>query len=192
MDSQDHASLALARLIQVYKNKPNITALFNAMNAHSQYVEDAFQQLYTERSLAVAVGDRLDQLGTIIGLGRLGADDDTYRLRLQAEVKVNRSSGLTEEILEIFGLICAVTTAPPGGTPLFQWVHEPPAGFTLVINTEVDDTLAAFLISILRRARAGGVGGRLQYNGAAYGNRFRFDVTGHGFDTGGSFSTKVL
>lgn len=203
LDPQQHAPLAIARLAQYLKDKPNAQALLNAINAQSQAVENALQQVLTERALPVAVGDQLDQIGTLVGLARAGASDNEYRSFLYGWIKSNKSSGTAPQLLEIFQLIIAATPTYAADVasflypvPVLTLIDEPPASFVILINTATDATLAAFLLTVLRRSRAAGVGGRMQYGPDGSNDRFYFDggldhSSGLGFDNG-TFMTQVM
>jgi hypothetical protein len=96
----DHVTRGVERLIERYR-LPRTSALLASWLTEVQAVEDAFYQLLTERHVAVATGETLDILGSIVGQPRDGRDDATYRLWISARVMVSRSSGTTEQILAI-------------------------------------------------------------------------------------------
>jgi len=96
----EHSARGVARLIDRYA-RPSNQALLASWLDEVQEAEDALWQLYVERSLATAEGDQLDVLGAIVGEPRLGRDDETYRLWISARNMVNRSSGMTTEMLAI-------------------------------------------------------------------------------------------
>lgn len=183
---------ALANLIEVLKGKPNLSVLASAFLDQLQDVENASFELIDERTIDASVGIQLDRLGQIIGLARGGLSDDDYRSRLKAQIKINRSSGTVEELLEILALL---------ETQTLELTQSPPAGFTItVIQPTADPDLLALII---RDAKAGGVGGDLHITLSPDSEVFRFatgdteeasTTQGHGNDggtTGGKFADVV-
>lgn len=168
----DHASAAVARLAQWAKDRPNINAFLNAINASSQALEVALQDLVAKRVLDVATGDQLDQLGDLVGQSRAGATDADYRQRIRARIKVNRSSGTTAEILAIFRVLYAV-----GFTGLtLTFLDEFPAAFSLVL-AGVRVPSGAIGLEFMRLARAAGVYGVFIWPGGDPHDMLYFDKT---------------
>jgi hypothetical protein len=101
----NHVEQALARLITQFRDSGNIRALITAFVTPIQELEDATATLNTDRLLATALGIQLDLIGTIVGLARTAGDsDDTYRMKLYAQIKVNTSEGQPEQVIQTYQL----------------------------------------------------------------------------------------
>jgi|GEM_PF-1755729 len=67
-----------------------------------QDLEDANNQLLTQRNLFTAVGVQLDGLGQILDLERKdGESDEDYRERLKFQVFINEGTGTPEEVIAV-------------------------------------------------------------------------------------------
>ena len=100
-----HAADAANNLIGFLKNKANLTAMINAIGGEIQAAEDALWQELTQRDINSAVGQQLDNIGDILVLPRAGLNDADYRVQLRAKVLINISSGLVNELINIFTLV---------------------------------------------------------------------------------------
>lgn len=174
----DHVARAIARLPDQFKGKVKLELLLTTFIEPFQEIEDALWQLLTERTLDVAIGQQLDDIGTIVQFFRDGANDDTYRRRLRARVKVIRSRGSGDELLQITRLIIddalATVTLVPGY----------PAALVIRIDARpVAQEIAEMAIDFLRKAVAGGVRIILEYTTLDTSGLFRWD-TGPGWDSG--------
>ncbi len=118
-----------------------------------QDIEDAFQQLLTERFVDNAIGVQLTAIGKLVGRAREGiTDDDVFRRHVRAQIATNNSDGLVEDILTIADLIVydddATYTIDQSG----------PAAFAFTITGIAPDAATlTMLIAFLRRAVAAGV-----------------------------------
>jgi hypothetical protein len=54
---------------------------------------------------------QLDGLGAIVGIDRMGLDDDTYRVRIKARVLINISEGEPEIVMSIYRMLTGGTTS---------------------------------------------------------------------------------
>jgi hypothetical protein len=97
-----HVIDAENRLLEQYKNKPNIKALVDGLIGPVQTLEDAFNDLKLNRGISGAVGVQLDRLGDIVGIKRLGLDDETYRLRIKIQIVQNVSEGEPDRLIQVF------------------------------------------------------------------------------------------
>jgi hypothetical protein len=151
----DHAKRALARLIEKLKRKPKIEATLNAFNDQNQAIEDAYWQLFSERSIETSIGDQLDILGKIVGERRDGSNDDDYRLRIRARIRANLSNGTTEDIYRVFRALLG----PMAGSAVFTWFDSYPARFVLTITGILIPTAQVPIFArFLYDSKAGGVG----------------------------------
>lgn len=189
----DHAARALDRLIVQYRGKPLIEGIIRILGEQIQRVEDALNELVTERFLADAVGVQLDNLGAIIGEPRGNSVDDAeYRVRIQARLLTNRSRGTIDDIAGIFDVLLA----SPGYTDEYEPQYQ--AGFVWRILTPVTNGLGYFYATFLRDAKGAGIRGVLEWQEDDDTDMFVFfDGTGLGFDdgtgtVGGKFAAATL
>lgn len=123
-----------------------------AVAGEIQAVEDALQQLYSERSIDVAVGVQLDILGKIVGQRRNGMVDDDYRRIIRARIATNRSKGTITDLITVARLVVndedtTVQVDNVGnGTVVVRLLDE-----------ETSDTVADLTLRMLKEAVSGGV-----------------------------------
>ncbi len=174
----DHTARAVARLASQYQNSSSVVGLVKLATAEHQVLEDTLFAEFVE-TVDSAAGHGLDIMGKVVGQPREGrSDDNVYRTWIKARVQVNRCGGTAPEIIAIFMVLC-----PP---PLTLRLEERyPAGFVLRIGGAAAPTPTA-LVSILRRAKAAGVRGILEYLTAAPSETFSFAGAdpGLGFEDG--------
>lgn len=103
--NSDHVAQARARLIEQYKDKPKILVIVDALARQVQEVEDAIFDVFVQSAIEDALGSQLDDLGDIVGEARQGVPDDEYRGFIRARIRVNRSSGKREELIQIVQFI---------------------------------------------------------------------------------------
>lgn len=151
----DHAAQAQARVIQKLKDKPKLAAFLATINRQHQEIEDAFWQLYSQRSIDTAVGDPLDILGKIVGERRDGSLDADYRLRIRARIRANLSNGTVEDIFRVFRALLGSSAA----LATFTWVDAWPARFVFTIGAVAIPTpQVPIFVRFLYDSKAGGVG----------------------------------
>lgn len=159
-------------LIDQFKNHTNIDAIVKAFATQSQELEDAAWEVLLNTLVSTAVGQQLDGLGSIVGVERGGRSDADYRVRIGAQILLNKSSGTIEELLEL----CVALGATPG-TVLTE---VPPAKIEIVASVVV--TNGEEIGTVLGQAKPAGVG--LWFTWYEGTNPFRFDTAGQGFDQG--------
>jgi len=159
MATIDHVAEALTRFQQTLQDQPNLATFLTAHVAPIQDIEDALQDVLTERQVDTAIGDQLDMLGAIVGQPRDGLSDDDYRRYIRARIKTNRSRGTIPEIVSIAEF---VINDPDAVIELTNWGV---AAYDLQIgDILVTDELAAILLAFLQDATAAGVRPILRYN----------------------------
>lgn len=167
----DHAARAVARLKEQFKSKEGVESLLNSLAEPAQGVEDALWQLYTERSIDVAVGVQLDALGAIVGQERGGMTDDDYRRHVRARIAANRSSGTVEDVIRVLVLVVNDEDA------VIEIDPQPPAAYVARVNgVAVDPTVAAIASDFLYDATSAGVRPILEYSENEPADTFTFDV----------------
>ena len=124
-----HIIDAEGRLLQQYKNKPNLSALLDSLVGPIQSLEDAARDLSINRGVNSAVGVQLDRLGDIVGLTRNHLSDDVYRLRIKVRIIQNLSQGEPDRLLQVFQFLVGATNV--------HYEEHYPAGSALVANAPI-------------------------------------------------------
>lgn len=151
----DHAGKMLARLAEEFR-KPRIQAILTAEAAQYQAIEDALWQLLSEFGVDTAVGWALDVLGRIVGEPRQGASDADYRLRVRARIRVNRSDGTIEDVIDVVRLLIGSVLLPSTVIKLTEYY---PAAFVLrITGLTITPTQAQIYNSFINQARGAGIG----------------------------------
>jgi hypothetical protein len=160
-------------LLEEFKSKQNFQDILDAFTGEVQQVEAMLFELVNERFLDTAVGAQLDGLGQIIGILRGGLDDDAYRTRLRAQIRILISSGTIEDMLAILALIL------PGGTGLVLTEDLPgtPAVFQVDVVDAIDGALGQQASRVLQTSKAAGVRAILSWF-LSETNTFQFTVSG--------------
>lgn len=99
----DSAALAVSRLASEFKNALKLKGLITALANEAQAVEDAmWDLLLANRDPSVATGATLDNIGDLIGAPVRGLRTDVeYRLRIAAQILINKSNGQSGVIYAI-------------------------------------------------------------------------------------------
>ena len=159
----DHVEAATARLIAQFRSpKPVLHGMIRSYVEQLQELEDVLWDVINHRLLDPAPGEtvgaegvQLDVLGKIVGQPRLGLSDVAYRSAIRLKVRVNRSRGSSEDLIEILRL---AMPAPKVFTYREEWVH---SFYTVVEDISVE--LAFTLLTSLDKARAAGYRAILEY-----------------------------
>src|SRR5262245_5478812 len=125
-----HEAQGVSRLTGEYRGKLKIEGQLKSWLSEVQLLEDTLWALLVERTVDTAVGAQLDVLGRIVKQPRGSRDDDAYRLWIKARVRVNRSSGLPEQIIDILKVLT------PDGTAI-RVEEQFPAGFVAHIDDAI-------------------------------------------------------
>lgn len=96
----NHGERSIARLPGYQQEAENWGKLLRAMGSEIQAVEDALDQLENERHLSVAIGQQLDDIGTILNLEREARSDNDYRFALQGQGAATAGSGEGDRLLD--------------------------------------------------------------------------------------------
>lgn len=109
----DHYELAVARLPEVYKDKPRFLAWLAAYCTKIQQVEDVLWEVFTERLLQNnPTGDLLAKLGRIVGQVNILGTDSSWRLFIQARILVNRSDGRRRTLTRVVRALWPIGSEP--------------------------------------------------------------------------------
>lgn len=171
----DHAARALSRVLTQDREKPPLEGLLSEPGVRAQTLEDAAWDLLSRLGVDDSFGAQLDGIGRIVGEARAGANDEDYRPRLKARIRLNLSSGTVPDIVAIFQLLAAEPRT-------VAFVAQYPAAFVLRVFGSASADAAA-LTKILRAAAAAGVRAIFEYLNDTPENTFTLD-TGPGLDVG--------
>ncbi len=151
----DHASRAVNRLAQQFKEATGLKGLLTSISSEVQAVEDALTILRLQiRDINTAEGDALDRIGNLVGAPIRGPRDDaSYRARVKATIIVNKSRTVSADIYSIAkGIVDAWNV---DGQP--KIIEHPPACFEIGCYpaTELtnDDDQARELARVLNGSR---------------------------------------
>jgi hypothetical protein len=162
----DHVAQGLALLTSMYREQPNVTGLLAGYLRRLQGLEDAiadflFKIQLGNHPLPGGPWDILDKLASIVGAPlRNGMTDAQYVPVIQIQIRVNRSNGLAEDIIQIAALI--VTGA------VYREFY--PASWDLTVLGATDAQIAALTsvltqaTSYLKQAKQAGTLGVVRYS----------------------------
>lgn len=141
-----------ARLIEVLK-RPRVQRYLCILLNQVDDLIGAVGGVLAGRSLSTAIGIQLDRIGQLYGFLRQGADDATYRARLQALAVVAGSAGAPDELLDVL-----LTLDDGDDASSIAYVPHYPAAFILTYTVAAGAWLEGMLWGeILRRADPSGV-----------------------------------
>jgi hypothetical protein len=128
-----------------------VVRLVRALLSPAADLEEAFQQLATERTLDNATDATQNLIGKLIGQAREGYDDESYRALQRARIKANRSSGLGDQVLIITRLVlsgyAALAEVLAVGTMSLALLNQGNAAFVVrVDNMDLPWDLAKLLV----------------------------------------------
>jgi hypothetical protein len=178
-----HVAQGLALPISQFRGKPRFIAILTAHLNQIQDIEDAFYDLLTLRLQQGAVGAQVDVLGRIVGQPRLWTDDTEYLRYIGARVKVNRSVGRLEELLQILVLIL-------GGSAVIRSREYYPASAVIEV-TDVTVNARIMVEQFVRKARAAGVNLQVIYTSASAAAAFTLADANGATTTGAGYGDSV-
>lgn len=102
-----HLAKGLSRVIEQWKDKAVVNAICKMILVECQRIEDAFGDIADSRLIDnVKCADRsLELVGGLVGEPRRGRVDAVYKLWIKARVKVNKSNGEFDELIEIIDIV---------------------------------------------------------------------------------------
>ena len=132
---KDQVVIALDRLLEQFKDKPNIESILTTYISEVQDLEDTYFSLLNERGINTAVGNQLDILGALVNEQRLGRDDELYRIAILTRIGINNSEGTPNEIMSLLKNI-------ENATKVKMWEHFPVSSIYYT-NTEFTGNVCA-------------------------------------------------
>jgi hypothetical protein len=174
----NHGELAVQRLPAQFANSPNLIKLVRMIGNRFQGPEDALWQVRLARKLSVAVGQQLDQLGSLVGEPRAGKADATYRVLIAVRIVIDRSRGSGDDVIRPFSVVLAQGTS-------IALVPEPIAAFRLAIGGTLPTGFAPTDGErILEAAKAAGIRCVFQWDGAPLADMLVLDSVSGGLPAG--------
>lgn len=180
-----------ALLTSRYRNAKVTAGIVKALMLRYQEVENSLWALLNGALLAnapMAGGpwDIYDKIGAIVGVAREGRTDAQYIPAIALQIRINRSQGLSEDLIQIVALVVT-------GALYYDW---PPATWEVDVFLTTVDVIAA-LKRYLPEASDGGVAGNLRYTVTGWGTPVvtpgdKIVGTGNGFGDKIAGATTVL
>jgi hypothetical protein len=153
METINHLTRAQGHLLNQYQDAANLSSIIATFAGQTQELENALQEFFTKRSLAVATGAQLDVLGEILGMERGSYADATYRALLYLRVAQYNSEGTIEELIGIYKNIMGSSYV------FFQELF--PASFSMMAINPAPIASPAEVFKIITNAKAAGIGNEL-------------------------------
>jgi hypothetical protein len=152
----NHAAEAQALLTDHYRNQTVVPALLASFMPSVQALENTFWQIINSFLLAnTPTGDQLNALGGIVGASRGSLDDADYFKKVLLQIRVNRSQGLSEDIIQV------ATIYLNGQTPLPLYLDMPNASFLV----EISNLPSPYVLqALLPAVRSVAIYGELRYS----------------------------
>jgi hypothetical protein len=94
VENNNHITDAMSRIVEQFKNKPNILKLLNVwMDGVQELEEEVYDLLSTQTSIELSEGVQLARIGSIVGAARTGESDSDYRAKIYAQIAANSADG---------------------------------------------------------------------------------------------------
>jgi hypothetical protein len=169
----NHVPAAQARLLVEYQQSPNLQGLLAVFAGRTQLVENAIYAVLTQRSLATASGQQLDNIGKVVGLPRSrvagGNVDALYAKWLQVQILINASAGNAPNLISI------ILAGGDAGVTAFVTDSGPMSCVARAFGVALSQPTA--LSGALQQARAAGVHLVMEYLASTQALAFTLDGT---------------
>lgn len=157
---------ALGRLTTAFRSQPNVRAILKSLLVGVPELEATLWAVINTRILSnldvmVAAnqdtGDQIDNIGALVGESRQGRTDAEYLPVVKLRIRVNRSHGTPNDIIEVMKL---------SGLD-FRYREAGEGVSTFRVDT-YGNTQSAVIIDAVKRARSGGSRGMVAYTDLAH------------------------
>lgn len=151
----------------------NTQKALRALLSPAPALEAAMMAVLTQRSVDTAKGAQLTVLGKIVGRTGRVPDDEIERRYVRAQISVNKSDGLIEDILTVATLVVS--------DPDADLVLDNTGAAAYVLRVEgvaLDDDIAAVLVQLVLKATSAGVRAIVEWSSSDPGDVLRWDTQG--------------
>jgi hypothetical protein len=148
-----HRNKAASRTIEQWKTDPVFCAIRDIVCDEIQEIENRCWDVLASKDIDRAFGQSIDLLGRIVGEARDGREDPSYRARVKARERINRSQGTTNDVLAMLTLLDAAS---------FKITGTPPAAFVTTMSAAPSGAATGTeMASLISECRAAGIAGTL-------------------------------
>lgn len=149
----------------------NTQKALRALLAPAAQLEACMMAVLTQRSVDTAVGAQLTVLGKIVGRTGRVADDEIERRYVRAQISVNKSDGLIEDILTVAKLV----VADPAADIVLE--NTGAAAFNLIVDgIPLPNDIATVLVQLVIKATSAGVRPIVEWTEGNPSDALRWDV----------------
>lgn len=162
-----HGLSARALFIDQFRGRKVVTGILDSLTSRVQAVENSIFDVINLRMLDLATFAQLDSVGDLVGEPRLGRADTAYREAIRLRIRVERSQGRAEDVIQVVSLATSNN---------FLYREMYPAGFQVdTFNIQASYELQRQI----GQTRAVGVRGVIMSSNWASSNNFVYG-TGYG------------
>jgi hypothetical protein len=151
-----------------------------------QELEVAIFDLLTERALGTAADVQLDVIGKLVGQERLGLADEDYRTLIRVRIRVNRSDGHADQLIEILQLM-----APLLDPTNIIYTEHYPAEVHIELGDPIGSVDPDLVFLMLNQAKAAGVRLLFMFSPDLESETFAFSSGASVLDTDRGFATST-
>jgi hypothetical protein len=151
----NHVAQALARLLQQYVNRPRIASIISSLVQQIQNLENAAYSINQGRQLFdgttyPAVGEQLDELGTLVNVSRNGLPDSEYLVFILGTIAEDYSDGTRAAVTNIINTFFMQS--------MLITMDNYPAEFDFeVAGSMLDPSLLPAVVNIIQNSLGGGI-----------------------------------
>lgn len=132
----DQVEVGLKRLLEQFRDSPNITKILTVYLSAIQKLEDTSFQLLEERNVHDAVGVNLDNIGKLVLEPRRGRTDEEYRVAILLRIAIFSSVATPEDLIQTLKVISEE------GSEIRYWEHYPASSVLYTNSPTLPNKLA--------------------------------------------------